>query len=331
MKPPAQLGRLESVSLREAWPNEADDFTPWLAEHENLELLSQALDIPLTIEAVEKPVGAFAADILAKRPDTDQWVLIENQIAATDHRHLGQLLTYAAGLDARIIVWIAKEFRDEHRAAIDFLNRATTDDFSFFAAQIELYRIGASAYAPRFSLVAKPNDWSKRTKTAAQASDDGNQYHQLSREFWGSLIAAAKGRYPPLQNRSAYQGNWQTFETMRSGNPRFGLNACFPWDRSLRVEVYIGGSLAKAAFKQLIAKKTEIEAAFGQPLDWEELQGKQDSRISFYMPGNEKRENRERWGKQIEWLLVWAPKLANALRPFINALHIEGPNDEPTD
>jgi len=322
------LGRLEPVALREAWPDEAANFTPWLAEPDNLALLGQALDLALELEAVEKPVGSFSADILAKRPDTGQWVLIENQIAPTDHKHLGQLLTYAAGLDAHTVIWIAQEFREEHRAAIDFLNRATIDDFSFFGVQVELYRIGNSPFAPRFTLVAKPNDWSKRTKTARQVSDQESEYRELYREFWGSLISAAKSRYPAIQGRTAYQANWQRFETIRGGNPRFELNASFPWDRSLRVEVYIGGVLAKAAFKELAAKRAEIEAAFGQPLEWEELPSKQDSRLAFYMPGNEKREDKTRWPLQIEWLLTWAPKLATAIRPFINSLHIPQINAE---
>ena len=298
MKSLVPLGRLEAVPLREAWPDEAANFTPWLAETDNLDLLGQALEMALEGEAVEKPVGDFSADILAKRPDTGQWVLIENQIAPTDHRHLGQLLTYAAGLDAKVIVWIAETFREEHRAAIDFLNRATLDEFHFFGVQIELYRIGDSALAPRFTLVAKPNDWSKRTRTAKQGSLEDNEYRQLNREYWGALIALAKGQYPALEGRTPYQGNWQTFESIRGGNPRFELNASFPWDKSLRVEVYIGGALAKAAFNALLEKKGEIEAKFGAALEWEELPGRVASRIAYYMPGNEKREDRSRWKDQ---------------------------------
>ncbi len=331
MKTLVSLGRLEAVPLRKAWPNEASNFTPWLAEQENLDLLGQALDIALVLETVEKPVGAFSADIVAKQPDTDNWVLIENQIAPTDHTHLGQLLTYAAGVDARTIIWIAEVFREEHRAAIDFLNRATVEEYSFFGVQIELYKIGNSEFAPRFSIVAKPNDWSKRAQTAKQSASDDNEYRQLNREYWGTLIAGANGHYPALESRSAYQGNWQTFEQLKGGNPKLELNASFPWDKSLRVEIYIGGSLAKSAFKALLAKKDEIEKSFGQKLEWEELPGKAASRIAFYMPGNEKRENRERWKAQHEWLLKWGPKLANAVRPFVpqvSAVSLEADSDE---
>lgn len=323
------LARLERVSLRTAWPHEAINFTPWLAEKANLDLLAEKIGIPLQLEAVEKEVGTFYADILAKEPDTDRWVLIENQITPTDHGHLGQLLTYAAGLEAHTIIWIAESFREEHRAAIDFLNRATTEEFAFFGVQVELYRIGDSPLAPDFSVVAKPNDWSKRTQTAKQAAGgDEKESQRQWREYWGALIEAAKGRYPALAERDPYRGNWQTFESIKGGNPTFSLNATFPWDKSLRIEIYIDKSLAKTAFKILYEQKAQIEKAFGESLTWEELPDKQASRISFYMPGNDKRGERSTWAKQHEWLITWGPKLACALRPFIHGLNISKSESE---
>jgi hypothetical protein len=321
------LARLERVSLRTAWPNEANNFTPWLAEKANLDLLGDKIGIPLQLEVVEKEVGPFYADILAKEADTERWVLIENQITPTDHTHLGQLLTYAAGLEAKTIIWIAEDFREEHRAAIDFLNRATTEEFAFFGVQVELYKIGDSPFAPNFSIVAKPNDWSKRTQTAKHAAaGDEREIQRLWKEYWTVLINAAKGRYPALAEREPYRTNWQTFETLKGGNPSFTLNALFPWDKSLRLEVYIDRSMAKAAFKALNTQKEAIENAFGGALAWEELPNNQASRIALYMPGNQKRENQGAWTEQREWLLTNGPKLAAALRPFITALKI---SEEP--
>lgn len=115
----SQLGRLEKVELREVWKTEASDFTPWLAQEQNIELLGETIGIDLEVEAQEKNVGPFRADILCKDTLTDNWVLIENQLERTDHTHLGQLLTYAAGLNAVTIVWIAERFTDEHRATLD--------------------------------------------------------------------------------------------------------------------------------------------------------------------------------------------------------------------
>ena len=127
-----ELGQLIKVPLREFWEGEASDFTPWLADEENISLLGDTIGVELEVEAQERNVGPFRADILCKDTLTDNWVLIENQLELTDHTHLGQLLTYAAGLNAVTVVWIAERFTDEHRAALDWLNEITAEGFSFF-------------------------------------------------------------------------------------------------------------------------------------------------------------------------------------------------------
>lgn len=170
MKP---LGKLERIDPRKVWTTEAQDFTPWLAQEENLSLLGEAIGIELEHEATEKSVGPFRADILCKDTVTGNWVLIENQLGRTDHDHLGKLLTYASGLNAVTIVWLAQPFTDEHRATLDWLNEITDDSFNFFGLEIEVWRIGDSAPAPKFNIVCKPNDWtssvSKAARTLAEA------------------------------------------------------------------------------------------------------------------------------------------------------------------
>jgi hypothetical protein len=228
------------------------------------------------------------------------------------------LITYAAGLDANTIIWIAETFREEHRAAIDFLNHATSEDFAFFGVQIELYKIGDSSLAPDFIVVSKPNDWNKRTLTAKQAASAGeNENEKNWFEYWSALKTYAIGKYPALERRNPYRGNWQTIESLRTTDPSVVLNATIPWEKSLRVEIYIDRPHAKAAFHYLQDRKSEIEATFGSPLVWEELPNAQASRICFYMPGDEKRDNREAWPKQQQWLVEWGPKLANAVRPHL--------------
>lgn len=319
------LGRLEKISLRHAWPDEAQNFTPWLAEDTNLALLGETLGIQLEVEAVEKQVGPFCADILAKEMGSERWVLIENQIEPTDHRHLGQLLTYAAGLDARTIIWIAESFREEHRAAIDFLNRATTEDFAFFGVQVELFRIGESAPAPIFSLVGKPNNWSKRAQAAKQvAQGELSPAQQLNREFWTQLISRAATTYPPLGVRSPYKSSWQAAERLFSNSQLYvDANAAFTATGRLRVEIYLGGRLAKAAFRHLSAEKDAIEGQFGAPLDWEELPQGQDSRIAFYMPGEQRKEQKESWSAQQSWILLNLPKLSGVFRSKLASLSID--------
>ena len=136
------LGRLERVDLRAVWVNEAGDFIPWLAQEENVELLGETLGLDLEVEAQEKNVGPFRADILCKDTATGAWVPIENQLERTDHSHLGQLLTYAAGLEAVTIVWVARAFTEEHRATLDWLNEISDERFNFFGLEVEVWRIG---------------------------------------------------------------------------------------------------------------------------------------------------------------------------------------------
>ncbi len=159
-----KLGKLKEVEVRELWKGEATDFTPWLAKEDNIALLNDAIGIDLEVIKQEKDVGPYRADILCKDTIADHYVLIENQLERTDHTHLGQLLTYAAGLDAVSIIWISKTFTEEHRAALDWLNRITEEGINFFGIEITAYRIGESLPAPKFNIVSKPNDWVKHVK-----------------------------------------------------------------------------------------------------------------------------------------------------------------------
>ena len=126
------LGRLTPVELRDIWSSEASDFTPWLVREENLSILGEVLGVELELEAQERAVGPFRADILCKEIGSGTWVLVENQLERSDHLHLGQLLTYASGLEAVTIVWIAARFTEEHRSTLDWLNRITDESFRFF-------------------------------------------------------------------------------------------------------------------------------------------------------------------------------------------------------
>ena len=162
-----KLSKIEKISLRECWQNEASDFTPWLASEDNITLLADALGMnELEVKGQEEHVGPFRADILCVDPGTDKYVLIENQLEKTDHNHLGQILTYAAGLDAVTIIWVAERFTEEHRATIDWLNRITDKEFNFFGVEIELIKIGDSPAAPMFNVIAKPNGWSKDVRSS---------------------------------------------------------------------------------------------------------------------------------------------------------------------
>jgi hypothetical protein len=188
-----KLGRLSPVSLREVWSREDSDFTPWLAQAENITLLGEAIGIPLEVEDTEVNVGPFRADVLCRDMERGNQVLIENQIEKTDHGHLGQLLTYMAGLGSPTVVWIASRFTDQHRAAIDWLNEISTEEFNFFGVQIEAWKINNGPAAPRFDVIARPNEWTKKVRASiSQSSPNNGERAEKYREFWSGFSSVER-------------------------------------------------------------------------------------------------------------------------------------------
>ena len=181
-----EFGELIDVDLREAWPHEANDFTPWLAE--NLHRLSQAIGVDLELEDTEVSVEGFSADILARIPSDGSMVVIENQLENTNHTHLGQVLTYLAGLEAQTVIWIAREFQGPHLSAVRWLNSYTVDPFAFFAVKVRAVRIGdaPAPVAPLFEVLERPNDWDRRVKATVETNSNRRRAEiiPLRREFW---------------------------------------------------------------------------------------------------------------------------------------------------
>lgn len=300
------LGRLVRIdNLRGPWPSESGDFTPWLAREENLSILSETLGLELELEAQEKSVGPFRADILCKDAGSNAWVLIENQLEKTDHTHLGQLLTYASGLEAVTIIWVAAKFTDEHRATLDWLNRITDEDFRFFGVEIELWKIDTSPMAPKFNVVSKPNNWSNQVHKTVRIIDEGNlsERRLLQRDYWVGLHAELERvRGPVSGNRTAQPQSWMSYSIGRS---EFSLGTDVLRRRSqIRVNLYTDGAHAEAYFHALESDKAEIERELGTPLTWEQLSNRRACRIALYLD-NVDPENRADWPRQHEWMAKW--------------------------
>ena len=209
------LAKIERVDLREIWPNEATDFTPWLAE--NLSELGRVLELDLELQALEAPVGGYALDILARDVGSGGKVVIENQLGTTDHSHLGQLLTYAAGFDATVAVWIAKEFKSEHREALDMLNRRTGEDTQFFGVEVELWKIDDSRPAPNFRLVAFPNDWRKQAVSIGRGTEKVSERGKKYQSFFQALVDELRNEHRFTNSRRAGTRSWASFTTGFSG------------------------------------------------------------------------------------------------------------------
>lgn len=271
-----QFGKLAHVDPRTLWERESAVFTPWLAKH--LDLLGEALALDLELVQTEKSVGAFSCDILARDTGRDRPVIIENQLEPTDHRHLGQLITYASGLDAAVIIWISPEVREEHREALDWLNRHTDDRIEFFGVALEAIRIDDSKPAVQFRLVAFPNAWSKKSQATAGggASEKGLRYQQ----FFQPLMDELREKHKFTNARAAQPQNWYAFS---SGTAGITYNVAFASGDLLRAELYVDvGDAArnKAIFDALLARKDEIERQVGAALEWERLESRRACRIS---------------------------------------------------
>jgi hypothetical protein len=322
MTPP--LGRLVSVPLREVWAHEAKDFTPWLADGESLALLADTLRLgELQLQGTEVSVGNFSIDILA-RDIEGRMVVIENQFGPTDHTHLGQIMTYVAGQDGQAtVIWIAESIREEHRAAIDWLNAGTIEGFNFFAVEVEALRIGTSPPAPWFNVVAKPNNWSRGVARATRPADGGalNDRAKAYVAYWSGFGAFLQDKQAPyrMPNPSP-RDYWCSFGIGRTG---FVLAETAGFrDRKLGVEISINHGAAKRAFDLLEADRETIEAEFGAKLDWQRLNDKKGCRIAVFRTDLDPRDESQR-PAQYEWFLDQMQRFAGTFGNRIRNLALD--------
>lgn len=314
-----EFGRLERVDLREGWESEPQDFTPWLAQPENLAVLSDTLGIELATEGTEQEVGSFRADILCRDTQDDTLVLIENQLERTDHNHLGQLLTYAAGLQTVTIVWVAATFTDEHRAALDWLNEITDGRFRFFGLEIELWRIGNSPPAPKFNIAAKPNDWARTVLRAASGEvSPRDLQHQ---RFWASLRQHLEEEKVGVRLGTPPARHWFSYGLGKTG---FHLEAVrSTQQKQISVEIrLVDKQHSKAHYGLLEQQKAAIESEIKHSLTWREQPNTTVSRITLsqdFDPADE-----QSWSGQVKWF-------AETLKKFDLAFRERAQNLDPED
>jgi hypothetical protein len=287
------LGSLERLDARAVWKSEPYEFTPWLRQ--NISLLGQALGIEIDAEVQQEvAVGLFSADLLGTDLGSSAAILIENQLEQTDHSHLGQLLTYAGGLDSRILVWVSPSVREEHRQALTWLNENTSEDVLFFAVEIELLRIDGSRPAPHFKVVAAPNEWqkSKRVRAATGGSASSSERNERYRDFWATVVAALHEKAPGFTTTSVERAPRQSWCSFSLGRTGVVNNVAFGWEDGasvLRSEVYIDTGDAvqnKRIFDALHAERPAIDAEFGEPLIWARRDEIKHSKIYVKRPGS---------------------------------------------
>ena len=282
-----ELGALEPVEVRDVWRNEAHDFTPWLAE--NLDKLAAVLEVGLDLEGTEMQVGPYRADIVARIPQDDTVVLIENQLEEANLQHLGQVLAYLAGLDAKVVVWIAKGFNETHLSAIRWLNEHTADPFAFFAVKLEVVRIGDSKPAPVFDVVERPNQWQRQVQEASR-SGELSKHGKFWREFWAHFAS----RIPDTPGlRPGFAGS----------NVRHRVDevdvTIVQFVSASRIGVYLSGSWGES--REAASERIEPYAVkIREKLSDYEMQ---DSKFGpCYSALNVETRDRHNWDKMADWL-----------------------------
>ncbi len=304
------VARLSRLPLREVWPHEALHFTIWLAE--NLDYLEEVTGLSLSLVEREAAAGDFSVDILAEDGDGNL-VIIENQLERTDHDHLGKLLTYMSNHDAKTAIWITAHARPEHEKAVQWLNETLPADMAFYLIQVEAVRIGDSAPAPLFSIVAGPSPESRQI--GAQRKELAERY-LLRLEFWEQLLEKGKPRAHPHTRISPSKDNW-----IGAGAGMSGLTWAYVilMDHG-RVELYIDTPEAernKAIFDALAQHKEAIETAFGAPLDWQRLDNKRASRICYDIREYGGLRDSDRWDELQEAMIDAMLRLERAFKPYL--------------
>lgn len=303
------LGTLKKITdLRSIWPHEALNFTPWVAE--NVDLLADAVGLDITVDETESSVGDFNVDIYASETGTDRKIIIENQLEDTDHDHLGKLITYASGKGADVVIWVVKHAREEHKAAVEWLNNHTDDKIGFFLCEIKLFQIGDSQIAPAFTVVERPNDWTKEIRKKASA----NPTQQQRLEYWQAFndYAFTDANFSRIFNkRKPTTDHWMDFS--------IGSSAChiavsqIQKRKAVDVELYINDD--KELFKSLFAHKDEIEKNMEMELEWKELPERKASRILIEKTVD--LDDRATWPEQFDYIMDTCIKMKRAFKRYL--------------
>ena len=301
------FGRLEKLEPRDYWPNEASNFTPWLAEPPNIRLLGEAIGVELEVETVEAAVGPFAADIVCRSLGDEHRVVIENQLERTNHDHLGKLLTYAGGLDdVRTTVWIAPEIREEHRAALDWLNSVTGEDVNFFGVELQVWKIGGSLPAPKFEVAVKPNDWVETVRGTTKSGDELSAGKKLQLDYWTAFRDYLQDRESEVRPQKPAPQHWANVSIGRSGARLTAIAGTWDEDQKAyvnglnRVDLVLDGDDSKELFGRLQAERETIEAELGESLTWHNPERARMCRV--YTRRLVDLGDRDDWSNQFDWL-----------------------------
>jgi hypothetical protein len=304
-----ELGKLKYVDVRKQWQNEARNFTPWLAE--NIDEIADKIGVELEVEDTEVSAGPFSADILAKDTGTDRYVIIENQLEKTNHDHLGKSITYASVLNASTILWVATDFTEEHKKALDWLNDLTNEDISFYGIKLELLKIDDSKNAVNFDIISGPNQTVRSTRKMVNKGTTEIQKFQL--EFWIDFKERLSKIRKDISLQTPRPQNW--FDIAIGKAHIHVTNTCSLKKSEVTTGIYISNKIADEMLLFLEERKEEIEEKMGEKLIWDPYPQYIDKRImlrkSTDLNNPQKRE------EALIWLTKYASKFRDVFSPIV--------------
>ena len=306
----AEIGRLIEVDVRELWKHEQYDFSNWLAKDSNIEYLNEILGLTLIEVNKEINVGPYRCDIVATDETSGLKVIIENQLESTNHDHLGKIITYASGLDAKVIVWIVRESKEEHRAAIEWLNNYTSSEIDFFLIEIHAYKIGDSNPAPKFEVVEKPNDFVKRSKNKDDGELNTSQTERLI--FWTQFNEKILSKGKPFNLRKPTTDHWYDVAIGTSA-AKIAVDLVNK-ENCIVIELYIHSD--KKLYDSLFEKKNEIERELDMIFEWDRLDSKKASRIKHYIHGLDF-ENHSNYDQLMNEVIDKVIRMKTVLRRYL--------------
>ena len=311
MKNKLTLGKLEKVNIREVWKNEARDFTNWLAEEDHLTLLGDELGLQINLITTEANIGAFSADILAEDEVTGAKIIIENQLEQTDHDHLGKLITYGSGFDAKYLIWIFSDIREEHRKAIDWLNERLVNEYpSIFAVKIEVWKIGDSMPAPKFQVICEPNEWAKNVKHSAD-NLKLSERNLLQLDFWEAFNKYLSDKKTKVRVKKAAARRYYNVYTY---DPYFEIGCVVGFGKKfIRCEIWIRDN--KSLFHHLLSEKDSLKKDLGFELEWKNSENAKSS-VVFIQKNDITLNNQEDFVKCFKWFVEITEKYIDVIPKY---------------
>ncbi len=305
---------ITELPLNKFFKTEDRDFTPWLQD--NIDMLGSTIGIDIAEAETEVSIGNYRLDILASESGTNRKIAIENQYGTTNHTHLGQLITYMAGVNAEVVVWIAENFNEEHITAINHLNQISDEDIAFFCIKPRIIKIGDSKPAIEFVTVAKPDEWEKEVKGDITISDRGLAY----KEFWTKLIEKYKQKvttFKPRKIPNRYIYDVPAGKTGINYYWSFTNKGCF------EIGLWIGTrnkSKNHEIINKIISQKEIIENKLGSPLVFINDENKKATQVHdrYDKPVDILTTSEEEKDELINWIIEWMPKFQKTLQPIIN-------------